>query len=156
MGICSLHFTGMAALTITPGGAVVEDGLLLGSSTLAVTVGLVSLILLLASLAATIMEQHLSQRAVQELRRIQLMSEASHEVLIIQRDWKILQINAAGTRLFGLSAAQLRGCHFPVLVHEDHRPALLRRAGLSPENRKPEEFLVRNAADQAGDKTAQG
>ena len=60
LAICGLHFTGMAALSITPGPGPAQPlgGTVLGSELLAMAVGLVSLGILLPGLVATIMEQH--------------------------------------------------------------------------------------------------
>jgi NO-binding membrane sensor protein with MHYT domain len=90
LSVCGLHFTGMAALSIELGQPGSEENTVLGSGTLAVTVGTVSLAILIVSLAATLMEQRLSQRAVLELKRMRLLSDMSQEVLILHRDGIIL------------------------------------------------------------------
>ena len=75
--VCGLHFTAMAAITIKLGIPANNSGAVFGSGAMAVAVGSVSFAILLVCLAATLMEQHLSQRAVQELRRMQLLSDIS-------------------------------------------------------------------------------
>jgi diguanylate cyclase (GGDEF)-like protein/PAS domain S-box-containing protein len=121
IAICGLHFIAMAGLDIEPGLPMSGQTAVLGSYDLAVTVGASSLALLLMSLAATLMEQHLSQRTVVELKRIRMLSDVSQEILIICRDGIILQINAAGTRLFAVSEGQLIGGRTLDLISEaDH------------------------------------
>jgi diguanylate cyclase (GGDEF)-like protein/PAS domain S-box-containing protein len=144
--VCGLHFTGMAALTIQPGPFTKQAGAVLGSGPLAVAVGSVSLAILFVSLAATLMEQHLSQRAILELKRMRLLSNISQEVMIIHRDGVILQVNEAGARLFRVPAERLVGRRILDLVAEADRPTVLRRGRGGPDDRKPEEIQVRNAA----------
>ncbi|HVC63742.1 MAG TPA: EAL domain-containing protein [Acetobacteraceae bacterium] len=123
--ICGMHFTGMAAITIRLGAPTNDAGAVFGSGAMAVAVGSVSFAILLVCLAATLMEQRLSQRAVQELRRLQLLSDASDEVLIIQRGGVILQVNAAGGRMFGVPTTELIGREMPHLIAESDRAAAL-------------------------------
>jgi signal transduction histidine kinase/CheY-like chemotaxis protein len=62
ISICGVHFIGMAALRIEAGGPDGHYGVVLGSTALAVTVGMVSLAILAITLAATIIEQRLFRR----------------------------------------------------------------------------------------------
>lgn len=109
LAICGMHFTAMAALTIEPGPGGSPDGAIVGSGTLAVAVGSVTLAILLVSLAATVMEQHLAHRSEIERQRMQL-SDLSREALIIHDGTTILQANTASGRLFGRPVAELVGC----------------------------------------------
>jgi len=127
LAICGLHFTAMAALNIELGQSGDYDGIVLGSGALAVAVGSVSLAILIVSLAATLMEQHLSQRAVLELKRMQLLSDISQEILIIHRGGIILQVNAAGDRMFRLVHGQFNGRRMLDIIAEPDRPTVLRR-----------------------------
>jgi diguanylate cyclase len=140
--ICGMHFTAMAALSIELGRPGSYDGVLLGSGPLAVAVGSVSLAILIVSLAATLMEQHLSQRAVLELKRMQLLSDISQEILIIHRDGTILQINAAGDRMFWAEHGQLIGSQVLDLVREADRPTVLWREQHADVDLNHEEILV--------------
>ena len=128
--ICGLHFTAMSAITIKLGMPTDSAGTVFGSGAVAVAVGSVSFAILLVCLAATLMEQHLSQRAVQELKRMQLLSDVSDEVLIIQRGGAILQVNAAGARMFGVPTAELVGCDvLDVIAKIDHAAVLTHLGG---------------------------
>ncbi|MDB5402558.1 MAG: domain S-box-containing protein/diguanylate cyclase protein [Rhodopila sp.] len=66
--------------------------------------------------------------AVLELKRMRLLSDISQEILIIHRDGVILQINAAGGRMFGVPDDQLIGRRILNLIAEVDHPAILRRA----------------------------
>jgi diguanylate cyclase (GGDEF)-like protein/PAS domain S-box-containing protein len=140
--VCGLHFTAMAAITIKLGIPANDSGAVFGSGAMAVAVGSVSFAILLVCLAATLMEQHLSQRAVQELRRMQLLSDISDEVLIIQRGGVILQVNAAGARMFGVSTGELVGCDVLDMIAESDHAAVLTYAGGEVKDCEPIELNV--------------
>ena len=143
VAICGLHFTGMAAINVAPGTMEAVQGTVLDSTTLAFVVGGVSLAILLVSLAATMVEQHMSQRALQDLARMRLLSNLAQEVLIIIRDGIVLEVNSAGERLFKTTAASMIGQPLLSLFADDSAPALLRRERCAPLDRRPEEFSVR-------------
>ena len=144
--VCGVHFTGMSALSIGFGPPVAQRSALLGTGSLAIAVGSVSLAILAVSLAATLMEQHLSQRAVLELRRMRLLSDISQEVLIIERAGLVVQINTAGSRLFGMPVERLVGRELLDLVAPTDRPAVLRRIRDARQDRRPEEIQLCTAA----------
>ena len=146
--ICGAHFTGMSALTVTLGHPVSWEGTVVGSRSLGLAVGSVSLAILLVSLAATLMEQHLSQRTVIELKRIRLLSSLSHEVMMIYRDGLILEMNVAGGRLFGRSVDDLLGCDVADLFSAADMPAIARRERGRPEDQRSEEVMAITATGQ--------
>ncbi|WP_237482590.1 bifunctional diguanylate cyclase/phosphodiesterase [Lichenibacterium dinghuense] len=143
LAICGVHFAGMAAVTIAPGVADISAGTVLGTALLATAVGSVSVAILISSLAAVTVEQHLSRRALQELGRMRLMSNLAQEVLFIHRDGVVLEVNSAGERLFGAPADHLRGRSALSLFAVESTPALIRRAACPPLDRQPEEVEVR-------------
>lgn len=59
--VCGLHFTGMSALTIDLNEPLGRQDTILSSQWLAVIVGVVTLALLLGSLAAALLEEHILQ-----------------------------------------------------------------------------------------------
>ena len=143
LAICGLHFTGMTAITIAPGTAEAVEGAVLGTATLAIAVGSVSLIILIASLAAVLIEQRMSRCALQDLSRMRLMSNLASEVLLIHRDGILLEVNSAGERLFKASAGHLVGRSVLSLFASDSASALIRRGLCSPSDRCLEEVTVR-------------
>lgn len=142
IGICGLHFTGMSALTIVPGPVGTATTGLIGTTWLAATVGFVSLALLIASLGATIVEQHLSQLALKELGRMRLLSNLAHEVLLVFQNDVVVEVNSAGERLFKSNADELIGRPVLSLFTEDTGPSLLRRASSPAADRRPEEMVA--------------
>ena len=127
LSICGLHFTAMTGLSFQPSPPDVQQAFVLGSNALAVTVGALSIAILIVGLAATLMEQYLSSRAVLELRRMRTLNDLSQEIMIICRDGVTLQINAAGDRMFGLPGRQLIGSRVLDLIAEADRPVFLRQ-----------------------------
>ncbi len=145
LAICGLHFTAMTAINIDLGQLALQEGAVLGSSALAIAVGSVSLALLAVSLAATLMEQHLSRLTVMELKRLRLLSDISQETLIIHRAGVILQVNAAGARLFGTAAGDLVGRDVLDLIADGDRSSVAQRAALPSAELKPMEVQVQTA-----------
>ncbi len=113
VGICGMHFVGMAAISIEPGPPTSETGTVLASGSLAIVVGSVSLAILIVSLAATVMEHLLAERRELELLHLKLVSNIADESLIIERHGIILHANAACGEMFGMPREQLIG--FPAL-----------------------------------------
>ena len=139
--ICGLHFTAMTALTIELGAPPSQAGAVLGSGALAVAVGSVSLAILAVSLAATLMEQHLSQRAVLELKRMRLLSDVFRRNLIIHRDGATGRPIPPEAACSGL-AGQLVGRALLDLFAEADRPVVIRREHSRQEDLKREELHV--------------
>ncbi len=146
LAICGLHFTGMAAVSITPLASRDGSDLLLGSTQLGFAVGSISLLVLVTGLTALLLQQHLSRRSLNEINRMRLLSNLSHEVLLIHRDGRVLEVNNAGTRLFGMPIEEIIGMPILDLFAQADAPALIRRATRRSEDLHPEEFEVRTGA----------
>jgi diguanylate cyclase len=67
------------------------------------------------------------EAAALEVKRISLLSDLSQEILIIARDGIIVQVNAAGVRMLGGSAAALIGRVMLELIPPADHPAVSRR-----------------------------
>jgi diguanylate cyclase (GGDEF)-like protein len=77
--IVSLHFTGMTAITVIPGSAGPDGGLVFGTPLLATVVIAATTVILILSLFSSFVDQHLAWRTLQEegsLRHI-----AHHDIL---------------------------------------------------------------------------
>lgn len=79
LAICLLHFTGMSAMELHLGLGPVIRGGLVGSETLAIAVGSISLALLLITLSLSIMDRHLSERSTRQ--EVRLRAIAHHDPL---------------------------------------------------------------------------
>ena len=137
LSICGLHFIGMAGLWIELDTAadaatrleeigITDGAMIIGSATLAAAVALVALSILLVSFAATLMEQHLARRQMQDLNRMRLMTDLAQEVIMIHADGRVLEINSAGARLFGQAVTEIIGQPLDNLFDTDSLPAVLR------------------------------
>jgi len=143
LAICGLHFTGMAALRITPcAPAAPTSAIIMGTSSLAVIVASSSLVVLVICLAALLMEQVLARRAAQEDQRLTLMNNLAREALIIHRDGNILQANAAAGKLLGAPAERLAGRALATLFAADSAATLLRQTLRQSPHVWPEEMQV--------------
>ena len=149
LAICGLHFTGMTALTVAPAAPLEDGGAVLGSTQLGLAVGLVSFVVLAAGLAALLMQRHLMRRRMDELSRMRLLGNLAHEVLLIHRDGRVVEINQAGLRLFETTIQEIVGRPLLDLFADADAPALLRRSRCRPEELRPEEFEIRTAAGLA-------
>ena len=143
--ICGVHFIGMAAIQIKLGLVHGSDNAVTGSDTLAIIVATVSLALLVVSLAAALMDRHLSRRENQELDRMRLMSDFAQEGIVIHRDGRVLEVNSAGTRLLGKPANSIIGRPILSLFAEKSVPSLSRRVLCPPEQLLPEEVEIETA-----------
>lgn len=70
LGICSLHFTGMSAMSITSDPSVEVSTNALDSFILAIAIAAVSLLIVILAYAGIAVDRHLSHRAVQETKRL--------------------------------------------------------------------------------------
>ena len=146
LAICGLHFTGMTAVTVAPAASVDPGSLVIGSTHLGFVVGGTSLLVLAAGLAALLLQRHLSQRSMNELSRMRLLSNLAHEALFIHRDGVVLEVNSAGTRLFEAPTDEIIGKPVLDLFAEAYVPVLIRRTRCRSEDLRPEEFEIRTAA----------
>ncbi|TXN51929.1 EAL domain-containing protein [Methylobacterium sp. WL2] len=145
LAICGLHFTGMTAVTLAPSNLPEGSNYVLGSSALALVVGLVSIAILIGGLAILLIQQYLSLRAVRELARMRLLSDLAHEVLFIHRAGTVLEVNSAGARMIGMPVQRLIGRNVLDLFAAHDAPALMRRMTCRSEDLLPQEFEVRTS-----------
>ena len=142
LAICTLHFSGMAALTILPGEARDVTGTVLGTSTLGFVIGTLTIAILVVCLAATMLDKHLSDRTLNELSRMRRLNNLTHEALFIHRDGRIVEVNTAGERLLDASASDIIGNPVSAMFSEGSMPALCRRERCAPAERLPEEMEI--------------
>jgi diguanylate cyclase (GGDEF)-like protein/PAS domain S-box-containing protein len=121
LAVIGIHFIAMTGLSFEPSLVNTHESAVLGSSGLAIAVGSVSIAILIVSLAATLMEQHLAQRTALEIKQLQRLSDISEEVLIISQDGITVQANVAAGRMFGVPEHQLIGGRTLDLIAEVDR-----------------------------------
>jgi diguanylate cyclase len=156
IGICSLHFTAMGALELTPSPFVpVPDESAISPVVLALGVGGVAIMLLGFSLAGSIVDQHLAHRSVREALRLQDLANATFEGIAIHADGRLLDANAALAQLVGRPLPDIIGCELASLVAAEDRGSVTPRlSGGTPSSQEisllrpdgshvPVEILVR-------------
>ncbi len=107
--ICSLHFVGMSAIRIHLGLGSEPPGALLGSGALASVVATTSISLVLLSLALSIMDRMLCDRACEEKDRLRKLTAVSFEGLLIEKDGLIIDANPRLCGFVGRSLSELIG-----------------------------------------------
>ena len=106
LAICSLHFTGMGAITITPDAAVHVPDQMLSSVVMALAVALIVSVIILGGLGAVLIEGGANAKALGRLRRL---ADAAYEGIVVVRADRIQDANAAFCALAGASVEELAG-----------------------------------------------
>ncbi len=107
--ILGLHFTATAATRLVPWVPGDSASDLVASGTLAIAIGAVTPVILLLSLAGTMVDAHLTRRAVEEARRLRQFAEATFEGILFCRGGLITDTNVALRRLGGWDGKTLIG-----------------------------------------------
>ncbi|TXH32460.1 MAG: GGDEF and EAL domain-containing protein [Rhodospirillaceae bacterium] len=123
LGICGMHFTGMAAATIIPDPTVPIPLQSMDPQELTIQVAAVALLILALSLAGAIIDQHLANRSAMEAKKLRAsearfrqLADSTFEGIIIHVDGRIVDANDALSNLVGLPVERLIGRHFLDIV----------------------------------------
>lgn len=106
LAICSLHFTGMGAVTITPDPTVAVPAQMLSSGVMTLGVTAVVALMIIGGLGAVLIEGGANQDALARIRRL---ADAAYEGIVVVRDNRIQDANAAFCTMVGASVTQLTG-----------------------------------------------
>ncbi|CAN5189319.1 EAL domain-containing protein [soil metagenome] len=98
LGVCSLHFVGMGAITIAPDSAIIVPDQLLSGGILTLAVTSITTMIILGGLGAVAIESQTSRSALDRIRR---MANAAYEGIVVVQDGKINDANAAFCELIG-------------------------------------------------------
>ena len=108
LGICGMHFTGMAAAIITPDPAVVVPVQAMAPGWMAAFITVVAVLILALSLTGAIIDEHLVSRHEAEQQRLRRsehrfrqLADATFEGILIHRQGIIVDANAAMVELTG-------------------------------------------------------
>ena len=148
LSVISVHWIGMAGLDIMPGPIPKAGHALVGTAALATIVASVSLVILVLALAATLMERNWGRRREQESQRLRRLSNLAPEAMLIYCDGHVLEVNSAGSRLFGMSSEAIIGRSIAQLFAIDDIPALLNGGHRGAEDIRPEAIEIVTAAGQ--------
>jgi diguanylate cyclase (GGDEF)-like protein/PAS domain S-box-containing protein len=124
VAVLGVHFVGMAALTIFPGRPGVVDGAVLGSGTLALAVGAISVAIILAGMVGAVTDQRLSFQAQREANRLRQLADASFEGIVIHCDGVIFNANEAFAKMVGCDVGALAGHASADFVSPKDQPRL--------------------------------
>jgi len=140
LGICGLHFTGMAATHLIYDTIAQTAPRDTASGLLAIAISAVTILILALSLCGAIIDQHLANRTALEASRLRAsearfrqLAEASFEGVVIHVDGRIVDANEALCRLLGRPLADIvgrfvtdladPGCHALIEDRLPHRSA---------------------------------
>jgi diguanylate cyclase len=134
IGICTLHFTAMGALELTPSPLVPlpEEGTI-PPGLLASAIAGVTVLLLAFSLAGSILDQHLAHRTAREATRLRDLVNATFEGIAIHSGGRLLDANAALANLIGYNVADMIGRDVLSFIVPEHREQARQRIAAGSE-----------------------
>jgi diguanylate cyclase (GGDEF)-like protein/PAS domain S-box-containing protein len=106
VGVCTLHFTGMGAITIVPDVAAIVPDQLLSGGVLTLAVTCITGLIILGGLGAVAIESQTTRSALERIRR---MANAAYEGIVVVQDGRINDANAAFCELVGAPLEDLQG-----------------------------------------------
>ncbi|MDB5472695.1 MAG: bifunctional diguanylate cyclase/phosphodiesterase [Caulobacter sp.] len=106
LGVCALHFTGMAAITITPDSSIAVPASLMGVGMMTFAVASITGLIILGGLGALLIEAGANRSA---LERIRTLANAAYEGIVVIQNGRINDANSAFCELAGASLDDLIG-----------------------------------------------
>ena len=106
LGICGLHFTAMGAAYIEPDPSVVVEGFSADASVLALAIAGLTVLVMMAGLAAAVIDRQSSQNSVERIREL---VNAASEGIVIAADGIVINVNRRVSELCGQPPDDLIG-----------------------------------------------
>jgi len=106
IAVCTLHFTGMGAITIVPDSTVVVPDQMFSGGLMILAVTTITGLIVLAGLGAVLIESQTSRSA---LERIRTLANAAYEGIVVVQRGTIKDANAAFCELAGAKLDDLLG-----------------------------------------------
>ena len=106
IAICSLHFTAMGAAIITPDPTIIVYPSFMDNSTMALSVAGVTLLVMLAGLAAALIEK---QTARESVVRLHELADAAAEGIVVAKDGEIINVNQRISEITGWTGNDMLG-----------------------------------------------
>ena len=106
LAICSLHFTAMGAATITPDPTIIVFPSFMDNTTMALAIAGVTLLVMLAGLAAAQIEKLTVRESVVRLHEL---ADAAAEGIVVAKDGEIINVNQRISKLTGWADRDMLG-----------------------------------------------
>jgi diguanylate cyclase (GGDEF)-like protein/PAS domain S-box-containing protein len=106
IAICGLHFTAMGAAIITPDPTIVVYPSFMDNATMALAVAGVTLLVMLAGIAAALIEK---QTVHESVVRLHELADAAAEGIVVAKDGEIINVNQRISELSGWAGSQMFG-----------------------------------------------
>jgi diguanylate cyclase (GGDEF)-like protein/PAS domain S-box-containing protein len=119
LAICSLHFTGMSAVSVLPDPTIAISESAISSSWLAASVALVSIVIIALALAGIVFDIRDKRRSELELDHMRDLANASVEGLIVCDGDEIVSVNTSFARLLNLTPADMVGARLSACFPND-------------------------------------
>lgn len=134
LGICGLHFTGMAGVTLIPDPLHDMSDVIMEPGLLAIAIAVTATVVMALGLAGAIVDQRLAARAAHEAARLRAseerfrqLADATTEGIVIHRDGVVLDVNRAMAELLGKPQAQFIGQSMLRFVVQNRRSDIARK-----------------------------
>ena len=109
LGIVSLHFTGMGAVTFVPDSTMAPPAHILDRAGLALMVAAGAMVLLIAAFALALADRRLAETKLAAAARIQRLADATLEGLVMHDGKTVVDTNSRFAALLGRSVESLVG-----------------------------------------------
>jgi diguanylate cyclase (GGDEF)-like protein/PAS domain S-box-containing protein len=125
LGVVSLHFTAMAAVTIEPGPLSVTDATLVSAGLMVPLIAVAAFSLLIAGLAAAILARQAELALSQSTRQFAMLVEGvkDYAIYMLDPDGRVANWNQGAERHKGYQAHEIVGQHFSRFYGEEDRAA---------------------------------
>jgi diguanylate cyclase (GGDEF)-like protein/PAS domain S-box-containing protein len=125
LGVVSLHFTGMAAVTIVPGPMPVADHGMLSPALMVPLIAVIAFSLLFAGLTAAIFARQAETAANESTRQFAMLVQGvtDYAIYMLTTEGRVANWNAGAERNKGYKAYEIVGKHFSRFYCEEDRKA---------------------------------
>ncbi|MEZ5932805.1 MAG: MHYT domain-containing protein [Alphaproteobacteria bacterium] len=124
LAICSMHFTGMAALELTPSPLMPMPTAYLTSARLGFDIGLAALVIMTVGACGALVDQHLAGRRAREAERLRSLVNATFEGIGICVEGRLVEVNDALSDLLKVPVHSLQGRPIDEFVDRERRDTL--------------------------------
>ncbi len=133
LAVCSLHFTGMGAIAITPDPAQPVSASTMAPQSLAVAVGLCAMLVLGFALFTALMSRRSRAARAQSERMFRILVEGvtDYALYMLSPDGRVANWNEGARRAKGYAASEIVGKHFSCFYLPEDRAARLPEAALA-------------------------